>query len=116
MSLLVILRPLYQKSLYRHLVILPCTFYILNNNSFNSFFWKTIRIEYFSHLSSEHSKAFEKSINNDVAESCFDFAPSIILRIVKICPIVHLFCLKPFWFFCSSGSNTGHILFSNIKL
>ena len=62
------------------------------------------------------SKAFEKSINNNIAESCFDFATSIILRIVKICPVVDLFCLKPFWFLSSTGSNTGHILFSNIRL
>ena len=42
------------------------------------------------------SNAFEKSMNIIVIGRFFDFTPSTMRRILKICPIVDLFFLKPF--------------------
>ena len=42
------------------------------------------------------SNALAKSTNNSVAGVFFDLTPSIIRRIVNICPVVDLFWRKPF--------------------
>ena len=62
------------------------------------------------------SKALRKSMQVRMQGRLFPLAPSISRRSATICPMVDLFCLKPFWEMRGRGSRIGLSLFRIMRL